>query len=61
MKSNELIRELRHAGWYTDRQSGSHMIMKHPDRDDFLVVPNHGSKEVGKGLEQRIRRQAGLR
>jgi mRNA interferase HicA len=26
-----------------------------------LVVPNHGSKEIGKGLEQKIKKQAGLK
>jgi predicted RNA binding protein YcfA (HicA-like mRNA interferase family) len=34
--------------------------MKHPNRTDFIIVPDHGSKEIGKGLEKRIKKQAGL-
>lgn len=50
------------GGWYIDRhRGGSHMIMRHPDRPGFLVVPRHGSKEVGTGLAKSILKQAGLR
>lgn len=62
MKCNELLRMLRQAGWYADRQKGSHVIMKHPDREgEFLSVPNHGSAEIGKGLMLNIQKRAGLR
>ena len=61
MKSSELIRLLEKDGWYIVRQSGSHMIMRHPIKRGQLVVPNHGSAEVGKGLEQKIRKDAGLK
>jgi hypothetical protein len=37
-------------------KNGSHIKMKHPDRMDFIVL-NHGSKEIGKGLEGRIRKR----
>jgi predicted RNA binding protein YcfA (HicA-like mRNA interferase family) len=60
MKCSELLRLLRQAGWYADRQAGSHIIMKHNERTDFLIIPNHGSKEIGKGLEKKIKKQAGL-
>jgi len=43
------------------RQSGSHMIMEHPTKEGTVVFPNHGSKELGKGLEKVIRKQAGLK
>jgi mRNA interferase HicA len=61
MKCSELIRKLERAGWYSDRQKGSHLIMKHPKKEGFIVVPNHGSQEVGKGFEHTIKRQAGLK
>ncbi len=60
MKASELLRLLQKAGWYSQRQKGSHMKLVHPDRTDFIVFPNHSSKEVGKGLEKKIRKQAGL-
>ena len=50
------------GGWYIDRhRGGSHMIMRHPNRPGFPVVPRHGSKEVGTGLAKSILKQAGLR
>jgi len=34
--------------------------MIHPTKTTFLVVPNHGSAEVAKGLEKDILKKAGL-
>ena len=48
-------------GWYVVRQSGSHMIMEHPTKKGQVVCPAHGSHEVGKGLEKKIKKDAGLR
>ena len=61
MKSSELIRLLKKDRWYSVRPSGSHMIMRHPIKRGHLVVPNHGSAEVGKGLEKKILKDAGLK
>ena len=61
MKSNELIRLLKKDGWFVVRQSGSHMMMQHPVKRGQIVVPNHGSQEVGKGLEKKIKKDAGLK
>jgi predicted RNA binding protein YcfA (HicA-like mRNA interferase family) len=60
MKASELLRLLLQAGWYSETQKGSHMKLVHPDRTDFIVFPNHGSKEIGRGLEKKIRKLAGL-
>lgn len=59
MKSSELLRILLKAGWTIKRQSGSHLILEHPLKNEQIVFPNHGSKEVGKGLEMKIRKLAG--
>lgn len=50
MKCSELLRLLKSDGWFVTRQEGSHMMMRHPVKNGCLVVPNHGSKEVKKGL-----------
>lgn len=34
--------------------------MRHPTKAGILIVPNHGSSEVGKGLEQKIKKDAGM-
>jgi len=52
---------LRADGWFEIRQRGSHKIMRNPARSNELVFPDHGNKEVPKGLYQSILKQAGLK
>ena len=59
MRSADLIRDVQKAGWVLDRVRGSHHVFKHPDRPGVLVIP-HPKKELGTGLVQAIRKQAGL-
>jgi predicted RNA binding protein YcfA (HicA-like mRNA interferase family) len=61
MKSSELVRLLKKDGWYVTRQTGSHMIMEHPSKKGQIVGPFHGSQEVGKGLEKKIKKDAGIK
>ena len=61
MKSNQLIRWLINDGWYIKHQSGSHLIMRHPVKKGRLTVPNHGNREVGRGLFYKILKDAGLK
>ena len=35
--------------------------MKHDTKPGFIVFPNHGSQEVGKGLENKVLKDAGLK
>lgn len=60
MKSSELLFLLKKAGWVSESQKGSHMKLRHPSREDLIIFPNHGSKEIGKGLEKKIKKQAGI-
>lgn len=59
MTSADLIRELRQAGWMLDRVPGSHHIFTRATRPGHVVVP-HPKKDLGSGLLNAIRRQAGL-
>jgi len=61
MKSSELLRLLKQDGWIEKRQKGSHIIMTHTTKDGLLVVPNHGSAEVGTGLANKLLKQAGIK
>jgi predicted RNA binding protein YcfA (HicA-like mRNA interferase family) len=61
MKCSELLRKIKKAGWYEVRQSGSHIIMRHNDRTNTLILPNHGSKEIKKGTAEDLLKQAGLK
>ena len=58
---NLLFRFLRKDGWFVIRQSGSHMVMSHPTKKGQIVCSNNGSHEVGKGLEKKIKKDAGIK
>jgi len=61
MKSSELYKKLIKAGWYEIRQTGSHKILMHDNYTNTITFPYHGSKEVAKGLEIALLKQAGLK
>lgn len=58
MKYNELFRIVKSLGWYKVRSSGGHDIYEHDTLKGPLVLPRHGAKEVPKGLEIKILKQA---
>lgn len=35
--------------------------MKHDTKEKIIIFPNHGSQEVGKGLEKKILKDAGIK
>ena len=59
MKSSELNRLILRNGWVVVRQNGSHVIYE----KNGIRYPAtfHGSKEVGKGLEKKIKKEMGLK
>ena len=61
MKCSELYSLLIKDGWYPISQSGSHVKKKHDIKAGTIIFPNHGSQEVGKGLEKKIKRDAGIK
>jgi predicted RNA binding protein YcfA (HicA-like mRNA interferase family) len=61
MKCSELLRLLIKDGWEVISSRGSHLNMRHPVKPGIIIFPDHGSKEVGSGLEKKIRKDAGLK
>ena len=61
MKSSELVRRIKAAGWIEIRQKGSHKIFVHKDYTYSLPVPAHGTKEVATGTANAILKRAGLK
>jgi mRNA interferase HicA len=59
MKFNELHRMVQRNGWMVIRQSGSHVIYEKNGKR--YPVPDHGSKELSKPLELRIKKEMGLK
>lgn len=60
MKCSELYRILTKDGWYAVSQKGSHVKMRHKIKKATIIFPNHGSQEMGKGLEKKILKDAGI-
>ncbi|MGH2562822.1 MAG: type II toxin-antitoxin system HicA family toxin [Thermomicrobiales bacterium] len=54
-----MITILKRRGFEVTRQSGSHVILKHPD-GRRTTVPAHQGHSLGKGLTHQIMRDAGL-
>jgi len=52
---------LTQVGWYLVSQNGSHVKMRHATKSGVIIFPKHGNSEVGKGLERKLIKQAGIR
>lgn len=63
MKWNELLKKLKKAGYvYLRDAKGSHEYWHHPEKPGSeIVIANHGAKEIGTGLANKIIKQAGLK
>lgn len=57
--AQELITALEKIGFYSIRQKGSHVRMKHDD-GRVVTIPVHARKIIGKGLLLKILRDAEL-
>ena len=58
MKSSELHKRIKMNGWLHIRTKGSHYIDE--KNGQTYPVPYHGSKEIGKGIENKIKKEMGL-
>jgi predicted RNA binding protein YcfA (HicA-like mRNA interferase family) len=57
--TRELLRFLRQRGYKEVRQTGSHLILEHPEKN-MLVIPVHRGKDLPRGLFLRILKDAGF-
>jgi predicted RNA binding protein YcfA (HicA-like mRNA interferase family) len=57
--ARELLSFLLRNGYTETRQTGSHLILKHPVRKT-VVIPVHRGKDLPKGLFLRILKDAGF-
>lgn len=56
--AKDLAKFLKRRGFEEQRQTGSHLVLKHPDSKVRLVLPMHGG-DLQKGLLLRILKDAG--
>ena len=57
--SRELVAFLKSQGFSEDRQSGSHLTLVHSTRGT-ATVPIHPGDDLGRGLADRILKDAGF-
>ncbi len=60
MTPREMKKLLEENGFEVISQNGSHMKLKNPQTGRTVIIPYH-SKDLKKGLEQAILKQAGLK
>ncbi|UQS81568.1 type II toxin-antitoxin system HicA family toxin [Bombilactobacillus folatiphilus] len=60
MKPREMVKLLKQNGFIEKSQQGSHLKMYNPITNVTVFVPIH-SKELKKGMEQGILKEAGLK
>lgn len=60
MKPIDMIKQLQKDGFIVVSQNGSHVKLKNPGTGRTVIVPMH-NKDLKKGTEQAIRKQAGLK
>lgn len=57
MTGREMVELYIACGWTLDRIHGSHFIMKKDGQIE--VIPVHGSKDLAKGLEGKLKKRLG--
>ncbi|MDO5345277.1 MAG: type II toxin-antitoxin system HicA family toxin [Lachnospiraceae bacterium] len=60
MSPKEMVKLLKKNGFEEVSQNGSHVKLKNPETERTVIVPYH-SKDLKKGMEQAILKQAGLK
>lgn len=59
MKSSEFHRLVKRNGWVLIKVEGSHYIYEKEGRR--YPVPFHGTKELGKGLKKKMRKEMNIK
>lgn len=59
LTARQVIRGLEKAGFQVQRQTGSHVRLKHAD-GRVVTVPVHAGQDVGRGLLRKILRDADI-
>lgn len=60
LKPEEAVKILLALGFKEKRQSGSHLIMRHPGTGKIVPVPIHQGKDLKRGVLRSIIRQTGI-
>ncbi len=58
--AKELVRFLKKKGFEEDREKGSHLTLRHPQKKLFITIPVHTGCDIGRGLARRILADCGF-
>ena len=59
IKPKKIVRILKKLGFEERRQTGSHLIFRHPESKKIIPIPIH-NKDLKKGTLLNILKQAGI-
>ena len=60
VKAREVIGILERSGWHIDHVTGSHYIMRHPQKTERTTIPYHGNRDIKIAVIRSIVSQAGM-
>lgn len=60
VSGKDVVKALEKLGFYLDRVSGSHHVMKKANPGRTAPVPVHGNADLPKGTLRNILKQAGI-
>lgn len=60
LSGRELVRFLKKQGFVEERQTGSHLTLRHEARRVNVTIPVHSGVDIGRGLALRILKDAGF-
>ena len=61
MTGAEMAKQMKNIGCYKIREGGNHEIWYSPVTNREFPFPWHYSKELGTGIENKLRRDSGLK
>lgn len=61
MNFKQIEKIIKADGWEFKEAQGSHHHYIHPTKPGKVTIPNHGKKDLSKGVIKSIIKQAGLK
>jgi predicted RNA binding protein YcfA (HicA-like mRNA interferase family) len=59
VKAGRLLAALLRSGWKVERQSGSHRVLRHPERGEYIFA-FHDGDEIGPVMVGKVAKKTGL-
>jgi predicted RNA binding protein YcfA (HicA-like mRNA interferase family) len=60
LKAVRVVKAFERAGWYAERQTGSHVILSKEGNPNILSIPIHKGRPIKQGLIKTLIKISGL-